>query len=622
MKKKALSMFIVFLMLFNQTIFAGDVLSDAMSNIGNVNTYVEPDGTTNVYSGSASIRFNLTKTPPPIFTFTPPSIEAGCNGIDIKGMFMSLLGLDQLGEMLQDAGASLAWGVAVGLIYSLPGVASAFKMINSWATKIQELLGNACQTGIAIGKAIAEKSGINQSEVVNDVNDFFNRHSAKTYASSIQKGQNAIYEALGLDSLSSSSTPEMTKEEKDTAIVKAFKSAFQSDASTIGIIMKDIAIKAKGSAGTSSVFENKAGLTGNNTNTAPAITEKRIILTDTEADAFANLVHVSAGSSLTSMSQSRLTLFAYILQYNFIGDLGMTMPDPDRLDELNKIGKITSAADKAKALEAFKSIQKEKMTKLTPVIGLAGKADEKTKGKGLADFIWFGINSGQNDGTEGYKFDANRFKNEMIAPQVSIYTIRDDDTKAKSSYIAILPTVFNQNKGQTKFYTGSTAFKGTMMSSKCILDALVDGDGTIPATCNGQITFPEIHKYVKIIKESPNVEKGTLKHKLIKVMATKMAQALLEAIQKSLSSVKESYSGFIEFSNASKGNKSAIDANAQNNIDQVMELEAKAGRIIGLAEEHLTVYLAEGLADSGKIETIFNEQNKRNHERGLKSFQK
>jgi len=161
--------------------FSGDtILDSAMSNFTKPGSFTHTDShgnviTTDYYTGGVSYSFG-TEYPPPIFSVSPPTIEAGCNGINIKGMFVSLLGLDQLGAMLQNAGASLAWGVAVGLIYSLPGVAAAFKMINQWAKDLQKLLGNACQSGIAIGHYLSEKAGIDkegmEKKLMNQIPDW------------------------------------------------------------------------------------------------------------------------------------------------------------------------------------------------------------------------------------------------------------------------------------------------------------------------------------------------------------------------------------------------------------------------------------------------------------------
>ncbi|HIP33423.1 MAG TPA: hypothetical protein EYG89_01525, partial [Bacteroidia bacterium] len=428
--KKILNMVIMTLLLLSQTLTA-DILSESMSSISNVSSYTESDGTQNVYSGSASIRFNFSKTPPPLFVFTPPSIEAGCNGIDIKGMFMSLLGLDQLGEMLQDAGASLAWGVAVGLIYSLPGVAAAFKMINAWAKKIQELLGNACQTGIAIGKGVAEESGINSSETAQKVNSFFASHSPETYAQKMQKGKSAIWDALGLSSTSTG--PQMTKEEKDSTIVSMFKGVYQSDASILGAVLKDLALRTKGSSGTDNSYETLMGITTNNLPSSDAVSSVLVDLTSTKMATLANLVDISGGASNTSASQASLAMFAYILQYNFIGDLAITSPNKDRMKELYKIGSITSITDKSKALNAFKSAKKEKMSKLSLIKGYIGEVSEDAAGESLGKFIWYGINPNQPNQGESAKKYAAEYQEKMLAPVVEIITIRDDSSKNKSS---------------------------------------------------------------------------------------------------------------------------------------------------------------------------------------------
>jgi len=65
-----------------------------------------------------------------------------------------MLNLDTLQSMLEQAGASFAWGIMIGLIYSLPGVADAFAKLNQWARFGQNLFSNACNVGISIGKTM------------------------------------------------------------------------------------------------------------------------------------------------------------------------------------------------------------------------------------------------------------------------------------------------------------------------------------------------------------------------------------------------------------------------------------------------------------------------------------
>lgn len=142
-----------------------NVLENSLMNVTPGGRIVEKDSSGNVknttfHTGSFSFKFGgAFNYPEPIITLSPPKMSAGCGGLSVKGMFASVIGLDRFEEMLKNAGASLAWGIAVGLIYSLPGIGAAFRMIESWASKIQQLLANACQSGMAIGKMISEDTG-------------------------------------------------------------------------------------------------------------------------------------------------------------------------------------------------------------------------------------------------------------------------------------------------------------------------------------------------------------------------------------------------------------------------------------------------------------------------------
>jgi len=139
--------------------------ADIMSDLGSDNFMnVTPAGHYNINgrdiysSGSAYFRFGPSAINyEPIYHISPPEIQASCSGFNLKGLFVSMLGLDRISKMLKSAGASFAWGVVVGLVYSLPGIFSAFKMLDNWAKKIMSLLQNSCATGVKLGKALAKK---------------------------------------------------------------------------------------------------------------------------------------------------------------------------------------------------------------------------------------------------------------------------------------------------------------------------------------------------------------------------------------------------------------------------------------------------------------------------------
>ena len=208
-KKKALSLFLALTIGFQSTVFAANsVIENALYNYTPASSVKAVDSNGNTIktmyqTGSFYFRFNQSATPEPLWNFSPPSIEAGCNGLNIKGMFVSLLGLDQFGAMLQNAGTSLAWGVAVGLIYSLPGVASVFKMINTWAKQIQNLLSQACNSGIAIGQALSHEigKGYKGSEIESTITGILPSSDTMT---TLQNGLSGLTTTMGLDGLEAS----------------------------------------------------------------------------------------------------------------------------------------------------------------------------------------------------------------------------------------------------------------------------------------------------------------------------------------------------------------------------------------------------------------------------------
>ena len=103
------------------------------------------------YSGSYEFTFNNQTNYAPWFNASPPKVSIGCAGISIKGGFLSLLGLDEIKEQISNSGAQLAWGVMLGLVYSMPGVSDVFMKLQKWARAIQKLLQNSCKIGQAFG---------------------------------------------------------------------------------------------------------------------------------------------------------------------------------------------------------------------------------------------------------------------------------------------------------------------------------------------------------------------------------------------------------------------------------------------------------------------------------------
>lgn len=155
MKNKIISLFVIINLLGMNLQAAGFFNSFLSSSVppvmGNAN------GSNVFYTGSYSFKTgNRSGNVPLLFNIQAPSINVGCGGISIKGMFGSLIDTDALENLLKDSGAALAWGIMMGLVYSLPGVADVLAKIQQFARELQKLLGNACNIGKKMGRIMAE----------------------------------------------------------------------------------------------------------------------------------------------------------------------------------------------------------------------------------------------------------------------------------------------------------------------------------------------------------------------------------------------------------------------------------------------------------------------------------
>ncbi|GAB1537064.1 hypothetical protein ADMFC3_26950 [Geovibrio sp. ADMFC3] len=125
-----------------------------MSNITTPGSF-EAGGRHVFSGGSLSMRFN--NNIPPIATFQPPSLRVSCSGLDFNAGLVSILSLDVIQDLLSRGGTTLAWGLLIGLSYSLPTVANVFEKIQKYVRMMQELSGNLCQIGENLGRKIGDE---------------------------------------------------------------------------------------------------------------------------------------------------------------------------------------------------------------------------------------------------------------------------------------------------------------------------------------------------------------------------------------------------------------------------------------------------------------------------------
>lgn len=127
------------------------------------------------------------------WNFQPPGIQASCSGISFKGMFGTIVNLDEIATQFEEAGASFAWGILVGVIYSLPGIGEIFTKLDAWAKKIQSMLSNSCNAGIAMGKQWGTQA---QESVANDLKGTWAHESWSTYDSFMKSDEDMISKFL------------------------------------------------------------------------------------------------------------------------------------------------------------------------------------------------------------------------------------------------------------------------------------------------------------------------------------------------------------------------------------------------------------------------------------------
>lgn len=141
------------------------VMADIDSMLDNVisGVYTQDPGmyrspsTTTLSGGSFSFRLKNDVLGRPIINFRSSQASISCSGMDFDAGMMSVLNLDLFEQMLSQGGVSLAWGVMIGLVYSLPGVGESFQKLNEWARDIQKLMQSPCQVGKALGKKIGNE---------------------------------------------------------------------------------------------------------------------------------------------------------------------------------------------------------------------------------------------------------------------------------------------------------------------------------------------------------------------------------------------------------------------------------------------------------------------------------
>ena len=163
MKKRIITVLVLVSLIFSQSfaLTLGDLILQNKTS-PSINSI---DGTRYFFGGGYELRFRKdTYAFKPWINGSPPQFHMGCNGVSISGGFLSLLGLNDIKNQLDNASTAFAWGLIMSIKASMPIVADVFNTIQAWARAIQKLLQNACK----MGQALASRTPVAQS-----INHFF-----------------------------------------------------------------------------------------------------------------------------------------------------------------------------------------------------------------------------------------------------------------------------------------------------------------------------------------------------------------------------------------------------------------------------------------------------------------
>lgn len=178
MKRKTFSVIMSILLMFPYPILAVDLdkMFNGQSVTTDFGTWDSPrTGNKYFYGGSYRFAFKGAGRTQPLFQGEPPSMKVGCNGFSLRGGFIALLGISEIKQLLSSSGATLAWGIMMGLEYSMPGLAKVFNTLRQYAREIQQLLSNMCNLGQMLGRNSGINAQINSltNNLTGDLNGVF-----------------------------------------------------------------------------------------------------------------------------------------------------------------------------------------------------------------------------------------------------------------------------------------------------------------------------------------------------------------------------------------------------------------------------------------------------------------
>lgn len=192
LKNKLISAVLSGVLLANSTLFAassmGDIIKDSQST--GTSVWTDDSGTTFYSGGHVSYRFKSNTSFPLIFDAEAPGIKIGCDGFDLNGGFVSILGWDKIQDQLSEAGTSVLYGAVLILVSSTPILGDVVDKIQKWSRLIQKILQNSCEMTKNLGRGVV--GGAVSDKIMDSI---LNSDAASKYNDAMS-GIDTQYEAI------------------------------------------------------------------------------------------------------------------------------------------------------------------------------------------------------------------------------------------------------------------------------------------------------------------------------------------------------------------------------------------------------------------------------------------
>ena len=152
-----------------------DIVKDSQST--GASSWTDDTGMSFHSAGHVSYRFKDSASFPLFLDAKAPSVEIGCDGFDLNGGFVSILGWDAIEDQLSEAGTSVLYGAVLIIVSSTPILGDVIDKIQKWSRLIQQILQNSCEITKNLGRNLvggAITDQINESIMSSDAANGYN----------------------------------------------------------------------------------------------------------------------------------------------------------------------------------------------------------------------------------------------------------------------------------------------------------------------------------------------------------------------------------------------------------------------------------------------------------------